>query len=49
MLMIFSSALTSATFVLVVVLVRFDSWDQFFTFFKSFRSLGLEVVLGTEV
>jgi len=42
MLMLFSSALTLATFVLVVVLVRYNLWDQFFfTFFKSFQRLGL--------
>jgi len=38
---LFSSALTWATFVSVVVLARFILWDQFFfTFLKSFQSLG---------
>jgi len=42
--MVFGLALTLATFVLVVVLPRFNSWDQFFfPFFKSFQSLGLGI------
>jgi len=42
--MVFHSALTLAISVLVVVLACFNSWDQFFfTFFKTFQSLGLGV------
>jgi len=42
--MVYGSALTLATFVLVVVVARFNSWDQFFfTFFKSFQSLALGI------
>jgi len=41
--MVFGSALTLATFVLVVVVAWwFNSWDHF-TFFKSFRTLDLGV------
>jgi len=40
--MLFGLALTLPTFVLVVVLACFKSWDQFFfIFFEIFRSLGL--------
>jgi len=42
--MVFGSALTVATFVVVVVVARFNSWDQFFfTFFKlpKFRFRGV--------
>jgi len=43
--MVFGLALTLVTIVLVVVVVaRFNSCDQFFvTFFKSFQSLGFKV------
>jgi len=42
--MVFGWALTLATFVLVVVLACFNPRDPlFFTFFKSFQSLGLEI------
>jgi len=42
--MVFSSALTLATFVLVIMVAHFNSWNNFYlTFFKSFQSLGLGV------
>jgi len=42
--MVFSSALTLMTFVLVVMVACSNSWDQFFfTFIKSFQSLCLGV------
>jgi len=42
--MVFSSALTLVTFILVVELEQFSSWDQFFfTFFKGFQTLRLGV------
>jgi len=38
---VFGSALTLATFVLVVVVAHFNSWDQFFfTVFKAFQTSG---------
>jgi len=38
--MVFSSALTLATFVLIAVVARFNSWDQFyFTLFKTYQLL----------
>jgi len=48
--MVFSSYLTFATFILVIVVARFKSWDQFFfSFFKSFQSLGLGVRVSIKV
>jgi len=53
--MVFSSALTLATFVLVVVVVvvaRFNSLSRFFlTFFRSFQTLrsGVKVSVRVEV
>jgi len=39
---IFGSSHTLATFVLVVVVARFNSWDHL-TFFKTFQTLGIGV------
>jgi len=49
-LMFFSLALTLATFDLVVVVARFNSWDYFFlTFLKNFQCLSLRVSVTDRV
>ena len=47
---VFGSTLTLVTFVLVVVVARLNSWDQFFfTFFKTFQTLGLGASIRSSV
>jgi len=46
--MVFGVDLTLATLILVVVVLHFNSWDQFFfSFFKTFLTLGLGVRLAS--
>ena len=48
----FDLALTLLTFVLLVVLACFNSWDQFFfTFYKSYQSLclGVSVIVSISI
>ena len=49
---IFSSALTLVTFILVVVVAHFNSWDHFlFSFFKTFQTfiLGVSITVRAMV
>jgi len=47
---VFSSAVTLATFVFIVVVACFNSWDHFFlTFFKRFQTLGVGVGVRVNV
>jgi len=41
--MVFGSALTLATFILILVVARFTSWDQFFFTFFKFPNFSVQI------